>query len=89
MENKKPTHTYVNIKNKSSITLDGIVNILSFDENGVSLLSDSGKIQIEGKNLKIDSLTKDDGVISVLGDIDGLYYEREKPEISFFKKIFG
>ena len=89
MEKKSPIHSFINIKDRKTATLDGIVNIERFDEKGVSLLSESGKIEIEGEGLKIDSLTKESGVVTVIGRIDGIYYLKEAKSESFFKKIFG
>lgn len=89
MEKKNLIHSFINIKEGKYATLDGIVNIERFDEKGVSLLSESGKIEIEGDGLKIDSLTKENGTVTVIGRIDGVYYLKEGKSESFLKKIFG
>ena len=90
MENKSIMHTFVNIKDRKTLILDGILNIERFDENEVLLKTREGKIEIEGKNLKIESLTKEEGIITVCGRIEGVFYEKEKEQISgFWKRIFG
>ncbi len=89
MEKKNLTHTFVNIKDGKTAVMDGIINIERFDEKGVSLLSEAGKIEIEGDELKIESLTKEDGVITVNGRIDGVFYSKEKAAVGFFKRFFG
>ena len=89
MEKNNPLHTFVNIKEGKCIVLDGIMNVLRFDERGVSLLSSVGRIEIEGEGLKIESLTKDDGEILVTGKIEGVFYSKEKSSESFLKRIFG
>lgn len=87
MESKKPLHSYVNIKERKVLSLDGITNIERFDDKGVTLATESGIIEIEGSGLKIISLSKEDGVIIIEGRIDGVFYEREKPHQSFFAKF--
>ena len=89
MDIKKPVHSYINIKDRKCISLDGVINIERFDEKCVSLLSEAGKIEIEGENLKIESLSKDDGTIVVNGSIEGVYYCKEKFDQGFFKRLFG
>ena len=89
MDKKNVLHSFVNIKERRCITLDGIINVEKFDETGVTLIAECGKIEIEGEGLKIVSLEKGEGIIEICGQIDGFFYEREKPQISFLKKIFG
>ena len=86
---KNPLHSFVNIKERKSISLDGVINVEKFDDTGMTLLADCGRIEIEGQGLKIVSLEKDGGVINVIGSIDGVFYEREKTAQGFLRKFFG
>ena len=86
---KAPMHSYISIKEGKTAALDGVVNIERFDERSVSLLSEVGKIEIEGDSLKIESLTKENGVVVVSGRIDGVFYQKDLKSEGFFKKIFG
>ena len=89
MEKQNLTHTFVSIKDGKTAVMDGIINIERFDEKGVSLLSAAGKIEVEGDELKIESLCKDDGVIVINGRIDGIFYTKEKVVKSFFGRLLG
>ena len=89
MEKKNPLHSFVNIKERKCITLDGVINVEKFDDKGVMLLSDVGRIEIDGSDLKIISLEKDGGVINVSGRIYGVFYEREKNTEGILKRLFG
>ena len=89
MEKKNALHSFINVKDRKSIAIDGVINVEKFDDTGVMLLSEAGRIEIEGEGLKIVSLEKDGGVINVCGRIDGVFYEREKTTVGFLKKIFG
>ena len=43
----------------------------------------------EGSNLKIESLTKEDGVITVSGSISGVFYKTDKVKSGIFSRMFG
>ena len=81
-------HGILTVRDRQSVTLDGVKNVEGFDEGYVSLATNSGKVIIEGKGLKIESLTRDDGVIFISGRINGVYYSEEKPERGFFSNLF-
>lgn len=76
------------VNKRKSVTLDGVKNVLGFDEGYVSLSTNLGKVVIEGKELKIESLTRDGGVIFVSGRIDGVYYSEEKATRGVFANLF-
>ena len=88
MDKNCSLHSFVNIKERKSILLDGIANVERFDEESLCLCSNIGKITVEGSGLKIVSLEKESGIIEINGRIDGIYYEREKLNGSLFKKLF-
>ena len=85
MVKEEIAHTILNIKERNIITVNGVKNILGFDESFVTLDIGSGKICIEGVGLKIESLKPDDGEIKIIGRIDGAYYAEEKKALGVFK----
>ena len=76
------------IKNRKVLTLNGVINVLSFGEDYLSLATDLGEVIVEGRELKIESLTKENGEILIKGIIDGVFYREQKNDKGFFKKIF-
>ena len=73
-----------------SFSMYGVNDIRAFDEGYVSLDTRSGKISVEGRELKIESLSKDDGYIVVKGDVSGVYCDTEKEKsVSLIKRMFG
>ena len=86
---KNPKHTYLDLRTKSALTLDGVSNIEEFDGSYISLSLDGDVLKIEGEGMKIESLSKDDGVILITGKICGIYYSDEKPIVGFWKRLFG
>lgn len=72
-----------------SFSMYGVSDIRGFDEGYVSLDTSSGKITIEGKELKIESLTKEDGHIFISGSISGVFCDCDNADKGFLKRIFG
>ena len=61
-----------------NMRLSGVKNVRAFDEDYVTLETDVGKINVEGKELRIESLSKDKGDIEIVGNITGVYYSEDK-----------
>lgn len=80
----------ISIANLKSFTMSGVHDIAGFDGEYILLETSLGKISIEGNELKIESLSKENGEIFITGDISGVYAtpEREK-KVGFFGKLFG
>lgn len=76
------------VEDRTSLTLDGVDNVLGFDEEYVSLETRLGKIVIEGRSLKIESLSKENGIILISGRINGILYSDEKPAKNVFARLF-
>lgn len=77
------------IKDGKTLTLDGVVSVDSLSEDYLCVQTIAGSISVEGENLKIDSLTKEDGKIKVLGKITGVFYKDTPVKQGMFKKLFG
>ena len=76
--------------NGEVMTLNGVNNILRFDEGTVTLQTSRGRIVVEGEGLVIESLDKSGGDILIKGSIGGVYrYEEPEEKPGLFKKMFG
>ena len=76
------------LKNRNRISIEGVIEVIGFDETCVSIVTDLGLLFVEGSSMRIESLGKDDGIIHINGDIEGLYYREEKGKKKHFK-LFG
>ncbi len=56
-----------------SFSMEGVNDIRGFDDGYVSLDTASGKITVEGSDLKIESLTKEGGNIFISGNVSGVF----------------
>lgn len=86
MENN---HQELVLKDKKTLTLNGVVNILDFSELEMTIDTVFGTVVVEGEQMKIENLSKDDGIINVVGKIEGFYYKREREKKSLFARMLG
>lgn len=86
MENN---HQELILKDKKTLTLNGVVNILDFSELEMTIDTVLGTVVIEGEEMKIENLSKDNGIVNVIGKIDGFYYKKVREKKSIFSKMLG
>ena len=73
----KSTNHNVNVEDRKKISITGISNVESFDEETIVLYTDIGMLTIKGENLHINKLNIEDGEVQIDGDIDSLIYSDE------------
>ena len=62
------------MQNRSSLSITGIRDVVSFDENQVILDTDMGLLTMKGKELHVSRLTLEKGEVDVDGTVDSLIY---------------
>ena len=80
------------IQNRSTGSITGIADVVSFDENAIVLDTDMGLLTIRGKELHVSRLTLEKGEVDVDGTIDSLTYSSNdalrKSGESLFTRLF-
>ena len=80
------------LQNRSSGSITGIVDVVSFDENTIVLDTDLGLLTIKGKGLHVSRLTLEKGEVDVDGTIDSMAYSSNealrKSGESLFSRLF-
>ena len=61
-------------KNREGMDIRGVLDVVSFDDKGIALETQSGSMAIEGEGLHITVLNINDGCVVVEGRINGVYY---------------
>ena len=64
----------INISDRKTIQLTGVVSVDSFDEYNISMTVSCGTLNVEGEGLNITTLDLDKGHVSASGTINGVYY---------------
>ena len=88
-ENKiRMPHSLV-LKDRGQLTLTGVTDVDSFDENLITAYTDYGELTVKGENLHISMLNTDTGDLSIDGNVSSLVYLDNQPKsASFFSKVF-
>lgn len=88
-ERKKPRipHTII-MENRASISLTGVKDMGSFDEQSVVLYTDYGEIHLRGSKLHINKLSLDTNEVDIDGEIEAVIYTQNKQTNGIFGKLF-
>lgn len=70
----RKTHNII-MENRSTMSISGVQDVDSFDEQTVVLFTEMGTLTIKGDNLHINKLSIDVGEVTLDGDIGLLAYE--------------
>lgn len=82
------THSII-MENRKSLTLTGVCDVQSFDENGVVMQTALGELAVKGSSLHISGFNRQTGDIAMDGNIYALVYtDDRRREGSFLGKIF-
>lgn len=78
----------LSLKNREKLSLDGVCEVLSFDEEAVLLRTALGRLTVEGANLHVTKLLLDCGEVNIEGKIQGIFYDEERDggRIGFFHR---
>lgn len=91
MDDKKTIRVPHNVimEDRKTLTITGITDIESFDEQAVILFTDSGELMIRGYNLHINKIDVESGDLTLEGEIYSLIYSDDQPQQSgFFSRLF-
>lgn len=85
----KKSHNII-MENRKTLSVSGIDDVDSFDENTVVMFTDMGVLTVKGEDLHINKLSVDNGELSVEGDIYSLNYSDEEMKKSggLLSKLF-
>lgn len=75
-------------ENRKKITLSGINQVLSFDDETIMLDTCCGKLAIKGMGLHIVNFNVESGDLSAEGKINALIYTAEENIGGFLSRIF-
>ena len=80
------------LTNRGALSINGVVDVISFDLNEVLLETEAGMLTIKGQDLHVNRLTLEKGEVEICGNIGSLLYSEvssysQKAE-SFFARLF-
>lgn len=85
----RPRAHSVHIDNRMRASVTGVLDVSSFNEQEVQLLTEAGPLTIIGSGLHLNKLNLEDGQISIEGEVIAMDYAPEEPERrGLFTKVF-
>lgn len=78
------------MENRRKLSISGVTDVESFDEETIVLSTEAGTLIIKGSALHINKLSLESGEVAVEGEIDALNYsdEETKNHGSILSKLF-
>ena len=64
----------ITLDGRKRMHVEGVTDVISFDEWQVSLVTSCGEMTVEGKNLHISVLELESGKVELDGEVDGVFY---------------
>ena len=85
MEEKLPHKLQLSERNQ--LTMTGVTEVASFEENSVVLHTSLGRLLVQGRDLKLKTLSLDGGQVAVEGEVSALIYE--EPRLPGWRRLLG
>ena len=78
------------LNQRSSLTMTGVIEVVSFDEDSVILHTELGTLSVQGRQLQLKTLSVEGGQIAVEGTVSALIYEEPRQTKSgWMSRLFG
>lgn len=77
------------LENREKLTISGVLDVLSFDDQIVIVETELGLLTIKGENLRINKLSLDTTEVIVEGTIFNLSYSEKNLDKKSGSNIFG
>lgn len=86
-ENIRINHNII-VEDRKKMTLTGVKDVLSFDEETVVLDTSLGRLTVKGSGLHIVNFDTKSGDLSAEGRLYALVYTTEEKSGGFFSRVF-
>lgn len=77
------------LNERRQLSLTGVSEVVSFDENTVVLHTELGTLVIQGTELQLKTLSLEGGQVAVDGTISALHYEQPRSGGSWLRRLMG
>lgn len=69
------------------LTVTGVTEVVSFEEDGAALKTALGILVIQGQQLKLKTLSPEGGQVDITGTVTALHYAQ--PRAGGLRRLFG
>ena len=89
-EETRPVGHHLILEDRESLTVSGVEEVESFDENTIVMYTTQGTLIVRGEGLHIEKLSLDGGDLKVEGMVESLTYEESRRNKGgFFARLLG
>lgn len=81
-------HT-LTLTDRSRLSMNGVSEVVSFDENAVVLHTSLGTLTVHGECLQLRQLSPDGGQVAVDGKVTALVYEEPREGRGWLRRLLG
>lgn len=89
---RKQVHKVI-LNDREELTINGILDVISFDEEIILVETSLGVLEVKGENLHVNQLNLDSGDLNLTGQILSIEYDDHnrfaKNKESFLAKLFS
>lgn len=78
----------LHLKDRAGLTMSGVTEVVSFDDSTVVLQTALGTLVVQGRELKLKTLSQDGGQVAVDGTVTALIYEEARAG-GWRQRLFG
>ncbi|MBU3093902.1 sporulation protein YabP [Clostridium sp. CM028] len=66
------------LENRKKLTVNGVVEVINFNESQILLNTDVGTMIVKGRELKMNKLDVQNGDVIITGQVDSFVYTSDK-----------
>ena len=78
------------IKNREGAQIEGVLEVIRFDENEVLLETVCGTLSIDGKELHLSEWNAERGLAGLEGRVDAVtYFDKKQDDVKAHNGLFG
>ena len=89
-EEMRPMDHHLILEDRERLTVSGVEDVESFDENTIVMVTAQGVLIVRGENLHIEKLSLDGEDLKVEGMVESLTYEEDRGRRgSFLSRLLG
>lgn len=77
------------LNERKVLTMSGVTDVVSFDENAVILRTGLGTLVVQGSDLQLKTLSVEGGQVAVEGTVSALMYEEPRQKGGWMHRLFG
>ena len=74
---------------RTQLTMTGVSEVVSFDENAVALHTTQGTLLVQGEGLQLKNLSPDGGQVAISGKVTALSYQEPRPAGGWLRRLIG